>query len=699
MAEVKSLSISEGTPVTAPTDLAVNIGTLGKHASDAAYVTAKGSAAANGDIYFNTTDKVARLYDGTDWGAVGSGSGSGEINYITNGTGDVNTNDWIEYTDTAGSTPVTGVGGGGSAANLTLTTQTSTILRGTGSFKLAKATGNAQGQGISIPYTIDKADMLKKLKIEFDYNTDDISGTAYAAGDFAVYIYDVSSGALITPDVTQVTGYDKDNSGSSKFRASYDPIDVTSTNYRLIVHVATTTTGVFDLYLDNVIVGPGSIVTGAIVGPTQYLTPLIGDLVNLGTCTLDSTTSFIRVHRDGDRLKGTAFYRLVGTGTGATRVDWDFGSSIESALNITFNTGSESSSGEQFPTTYFSTNSSVGVVAGIASITGTGVAGLFHETSNSGLKGNQMGDTSPDIRDITINFEVPIAEWAGSGTVNLGANDVEYAFNTGTETAAGAINATDFGYGPQGTTFNSFNSTTVSSFSKMRVRFQTPIQPTDKITLETDQANGTWIPVADATSISGNLSQGTSLYGASLTAISSTDYEVRFGNKGRLSSGVTYAANGAAWSGLSTWKWRVVKHRSGIPVGFGLATADNAGLVKAERQYVHGTDFTVTQTSVTNVTIVRGTAIPYQTYDGAWRIRLNINTTHTADTFSVLTISGVTFKTGVKQALTCAGNVNNIASKATCVGGNGSFNINHETASSETVVSGDVELDSKPTWA
>jgi hypothetical protein len=40
---------------------------FGSYASDAAFVTAKGSAAANGDAYYNTTDGAIKLYRASAW--------------------------------------------------------------------------------------------------------------------------------------------------------------------------------------------------------------------------------------------------------------------------------------------------------------------------------------------------------------------------------------------------------------------------------------------------------------------------------------------------------------------------------------------------------------------------------------------------------------------------------------------------------
>ena len=66
--EVKALTFAQGTAVTAaPTTVFSNATSLINYANDAAYVAAKGSAAAEGDLYAQTTVDKIRWYNGTTW--------------------------------------------------------------------------------------------------------------------------------------------------------------------------------------------------------------------------------------------------------------------------------------------------------------------------------------------------------------------------------------------------------------------------------------------------------------------------------------------------------------------------------------------------------------------------------------------------------------------------------------------------------
>lgn len=57
------LSFAEGVSVSAPTQSSIQATSLADYADDAAFVTAKGSAAETGDMYYNTTDNLIHYYD------------------------------------------------------------------------------------------------------------------------------------------------------------------------------------------------------------------------------------------------------------------------------------------------------------------------------------------------------------------------------------------------------------------------------------------------------------------------------------------------------------------------------------------------------------------------------------------------------------------------------------------------------------
>ena len=128
-----------------------------------------------------------------------------------------------------------------------------------------------------------------------------------------------------------------------------------------------------------------------------------------------------------------------------------------------------------------------------------------------------------------------------------------------------------------------------------------------------------------------------------------------------------------------------------------LATTTSAGLIKAEKQYVGGVDFTITSDATGSPVFQRAVIVPYQTVDGAWRARINCTLTHGSETSHNITISGLVFKdvTDFFQpitALTTSGTVYTSPNTGVLIAST-------PVGTTSTGLSGDVELESKPTWA
>lgn len=66
-ASVKSLQFSEGVTVTAPTQNQIQASRIFRYATEADFVTAKGSPASNDDIFFNTTKNYIEIFTGGAW--------------------------------------------------------------------------------------------------------------------------------------------------------------------------------------------------------------------------------------------------------------------------------------------------------------------------------------------------------------------------------------------------------------------------------------------------------------------------------------------------------------------------------------------------------------------------------------------------------------------------------------------------------
>lgn len=273
-------------------------------------IAQRSGSPAEGMLRFNSELTRFEGYDGSDWGSIG-GAGQGGINYIENNDFESNVSDWSVYADAAGTEPVDGTGG---SANVTFTRNTSTPLRGNGDGQLTVDAVDRQGEGLAYDFSIDVADQAKKLTISFDY---DASDADYADDDIKVFVYDVTNANLI-----RVNGEDlKAGKGThyAQFQTAPD-----STSYRLILHVASTNASGYDLFIDNVNVGPTKLAFGTIVTDWEDFT--------LTASWTANTTYDSYYRRVGDSLEIISTISTSGAPTSATlTVTIPFNLSIDTA--------------------------------------------------------------------------------------------------------------------------------------------------------------------------------------------------------------------------------------------------------------------------------------------------------------------------------------------------------------------------------
>ncbi len=152
----------------------------------------------------------------------------------------------------------------------------------------------------------------------------------------------------------------------------------------------------------------------------------------------------------------------------------------------------------------------------------------------------------------------------------------------------------------------------------------------------------------------------------------------------------------------------------------GASWVSNQSTTLQPKQYVNGTSYTngtqpIAMTGPTGFSVIRGTLIPYQTSDGAWRLRVDVVATITGRTVGISSIDSVNVGCGVgtvfkntttyqQAGTTATSNAHLLAGPAyatangnlvTCsvladVSG-GTWNI--------LSLTGDFELDAKPGWA
>jgi hypothetical protein len=278
------------------------------------------SPSDEGDIYYKTGSGL-KVYDGSNWASVGSGSGEGEKNYITNSkaedsAGASSSADWGSYVNssaldsTAAEVPDNYGDRTSGSTDITIAANATTPLSGISDFKLTKANGNDnRGEGVSVDFDIDKADKAKKLIISFDYETD----SAYADDDIKIFISSKKSGS---EKLIRVNGEAiKAVSGTGKHYAQFQS-ESDSTEYRLIFHVASNSTSNYNINFDSVKVGPQKISHGTIITDWEDITTTANsDLIPAFTGSGDGTYSFYRKRRVGDSLEIQLRFNFSEAGT------------------------------------------------------------------------------------------------------------------------------------------------------------------------------------------------------------------------------------------------------------------------------------------------------------------------------------------------------------------------------------------------
>ena len=364
------------------------------------------TTASNGQLVFATDLK--QTYQIID-GALKVVGGAGGINYISNPDFESGTTGYATYADVAGEAPVDGTGG--TATFVSIGTDSVSPLRGTKSGLISKTANNAQGQGVSYAFTIDAADQAQILRISFDSST----SVNYVDGDIRVYIYDVTNSRLI-----EVVDRDLYASSQGKFVGTFQT-SPDSLSYRLIFHIAGTGTTAWTVELDNVIVGPQTIVKGAIQTDTQTIPAAnYGALAGLVAVAREETWS-----REGEFLNWSGYINTTITGAtlGEISVVLPFGLSID----LTKKSVSGNNELGICQLLDSSTTGDNGIVIPSAVVL-NGIRFIFEngQTANSStnLPTGMTYDTSDFLR---WNVRIPILGWSSNVVLSEDAGNREIA--------------------------------------------------------------------------------------------------------------------------------------------------------------------------------------------------------------------------------------------------------------------------------
>lgn len=462
--------------------------------------------------------------------APSTGSGQGELNVISNPSAVTDLSGWTA----TGLTPSRDTSG----SPLDPTVPTGFSLS-------ASASGQTYISTVTVPSSLRN----RKLKLEF-----------YFSQSTASYKVDVLNSSSVrfplTTDVSSVSNIPA-ISGGSKYTTYFD-MDSGSTISVRFSSIASS--GV--LKFTQLIVGPGIQPQGAVVGEWTSYTPT---WAGFGSKVIGTNRGYYRRIGSNLELMFAVSGNNVASGGGASEITLSLPPGLTTNTSVTGagdagNFGAVQTWGITSSGVYdYTTQAINGATPGLVRFTKPGTNAFY---------------TTADLNVArAIQFEgvlsIPIAEWAGSGTVQLAQNDVEWAWNSSTSTTS---DTTSFGYGPQGVSVQSFAPSGTNAVSK-RVRFQTPIQSSDVLTLEIQDGSGLWVPYANRSFGYASNEAATVLIGANINVINSTDVDVNFYSRYSWLS---------AWSAVSTFKWRLRKSSAGAAVGFGIVQPGvSSGLVSA----------------------------------------------------------------------------------------------------------------------
>jgi hypothetical protein len=509
--------------------------------------------AANETLVCDLTGAFVTLtWNGTTWtiatngfassvsnGSLSSGSGSGSKNYI------LNTN---SSTNWAASDAGILVADETTAGNLPDNSTQTTALRVT---RVSGTTSYARYR-----FVLDQADYGKKFQLSFDMKY------AGAAGDYKLEIYSFTSnaytsGTFISPVTTDLPAL----SAGGTFTTTVDMPGSAAPYIEFRIRGNGVST---PIYLNSVYAGPGIITQGAAVSERQTWTPSTGLTLN-ATGKVDPAGKWYRV---GQNMTCELSFKN-GSGGAASGTF-----SIALPTGYTLDTSALPSTGAAAPFPQVGTAQTYNVSLGSnydRANTVCIISGAIKVIKN----GTGSAMTGTDIlanAEVSVQFTVPIAEWAGNGTVNLGAGaQVEYAADDGSADV----------FGPNGALVPNVAFATGNTFRDFS--FNTPQGVTQAMCVELNYRGNGWSPAGDIFPYStGNNTVAANAYGVQGYWSSSTVYRVAFGNRGTAVSASNLSDGASAWATeyAAGTRFRVSKANPSSPVGFGLAGTDgSSGLV------------------------------------------------------------------------------------------------------------------------
>jgi hypothetical protein len=303
-----------------------------------------------------------------------------------------------------GQAPVDCTGG---SPTVSVSNSPTTPLEGKKSLVMAKTAVNSQGQGISVPFTINNSDQGKVIRLNFDYRI--LSGT-YSSGDITFWIYDVTNGGNpIQPSASSLL-----NTGTIEPKDQLEfQSAINSTSYRLCAHISTTSALAYSTQFDNFSLGRTNKSYGSPVIDIKRWTP---------TGTWTTNANYAGTYgKSGDRIVGKMKVYVTGTPSGA----------VTNNLFLDLPPGIVADT-SKLPDNAVSNLESLGIATAYDASTGSRIVGTVSLNNTTSLRLNfnaatAIGSTTVPftfaVNDtVEVDFDLPVVGWSASTVMSSDAD-------------------------------------------------------------------------------------------------------------------------------------------------------------------------------------------------------------------------------------------------------------------------------------
>lgn len=338
--------------------------------------------------------------------------------------------------------------------NLNISHETVAPLRGTGSLKIDKDSPSTFNNYVSIPFTVDPADLAKKLTISFDY---DASNVNYLDDDMIIEVIADPSG---TPVTIKPNG-EGIKAGKGTHYAQFQT-DAVITDYELRLKYSRIFVSPTDIItIDNVSVGPREVVKSAVMTDFRpYDVQLLGQTTDP---TINGTPN-AQWRRVGDSMEIKLSFQQSSAGTAGSGI---YAWSLPDGYKIDFDkvdSGGATSQGNLGSLSFrVGTINGDGVVLAHDFGTKEGLSMYVdYTTVGSSYISNGFLSTANATWRISFTASVPIQGWSSNAVTSedLGGREVYVsAYMTGGHSISGSFQDMQFN-GKINDTTNSFDTST-----------------------------------------------------------------------------------------------------------------------------------------------------------------------------------------------------------------------------------------------